>query len=94
MMNYLSSAEISYNELSRTVKVGDREVAEWDGVFEIEGQGVYFLECKHTVTTVQNPHTPCANLALGYFGTPNGKSEEEYGGFGEEDQCWEMFSCW
>jgi hypothetical protein len=28
MMNYLSSAEISYNELSRTIKVGDREVAE------------------------------------------------------------------
>lgn len=68
MVNYLSSGGIGYSELSRKIKVGDREVAEWEGVFELEGNSVYFLECKHTVTDVQNPHTPCANIALGNFG--------------------------
>jgi len=92
MMKYLSSAGIGYSQLSRTIKAGDRQVAEWEGAFELEGHAVYFLECKHTVTNVQNPHTACVNITLGYFGRAEGKDKKKYGGFGESAWCWEMFS--
>ena len=44
---------IAFNELDRVFKDGDRVVADWEGVFEIDGgQQLYFLECMHKMTAV------------------------------------------
>jgi hypothetical protein len=44
---------IAFNEIDRVIKDNDRVVAEWEGVFEVDGgQHLYFLECKHKMTAV------------------------------------------
>jgi hypothetical protein len=52
MITFMNNAGMAFNELDRVIKDGERVVAEWEGVFEVDGQGVYFLECKHRVTAV------------------------------------------
>ena len=47
------SAVIAFNEPARVIKVNVKKVAEWDGVFEVDGgQHLYFLNCKHKTTVV------------------------------------------
>lgn len=51
-IQFLDQENLKYTEVDRMVKDGDRVVAEWEGVFEVEGGAVYLLECKHCVTAV------------------------------------------
>jgi len=41
-----------FRELSRVIKGDGDIIAEWEGVFELEGDEIWFLECKYCVTTV------------------------------------------
>ena len=53
MITTMNKTGMMFNELDRVVKDGERVVAEWEGVFEVNnGQRVYFLECKHRMTAV------------------------------------------
>jgi hypothetical protein len=53
MITFMNNVGIAFNELDRVIKDGERVAAEWEGVFEVDdGQGVYFLECKHRATAV------------------------------------------
>jgi len=55
LLRYLEEQQYSFRELSRVVKVDGKIVAEWEGVFELEGGEIWFLECKHCVTIVFYP---------------------------------------
>jgi hypothetical protein len=53
LTTYMNKEGIAFNELNRVIKDSDRVVAEWEGVFEVDGvQSLYFLECKHKMTAV------------------------------------------
>jgi len=52
MLRFMNDAGMTYKELDRIIKDGERLVAEWEAVFEVDGHGVFFLECKHKVTEV------------------------------------------
>ena len=52
MIDFMKDAGMAFKELDRIIKDGERVVAEWEGVFEVDGHGVFFLECKHKVTEV------------------------------------------
>ena len=53
MITFMNNVGMAFNELDRVIKDGDRTVAEWEAVFEVDdGKGVYFLECKHRMTAV------------------------------------------
>ena len=53
LITYMNQEGIAFNELNRVIQDGDRVVAEWEGVFEVDGgQHLYFLECKHKMTAV------------------------------------------
>jgi hypothetical protein len=53
MITFMQNAGTAFKELDRVIKDGEKVVAEWEGVFDIDdGHGVYFLECKHRVTAV------------------------------------------
>ena len=57
LIRYLEEEQVVFRELSRVIKVdGESDIiAEWEGVFELEGGEIWFLECKHCVTTVFYP---------------------------------------
>jgi len=48
----MNDAGMAFKELDRIITDGERVVAEWEAVFEVDGHGVFFLECKHKVTEV------------------------------------------
>jgi hypothetical protein len=53
MITFMNNEGMAFNELDRVIKDGEKVIAEWEGVFEVDdGQRVYFLECKHRVTAV------------------------------------------
>jgi hypothetical protein len=53
MITFMNNEGMAFNELDRVIKDGEKVVAEWEGVFEVDdGQRVYFLDCKHRVTAV------------------------------------------
>ena len=52
MLHFMNDAGMAFKELDRIIKDGERVVAEWEAVFEVDGHGVFFLECKHKVTEV------------------------------------------
>jgi hypothetical protein len=53
LMTYMNKEGIAFKELNRVIKEGDKVVAKWEGVFEIDGgQRLYFLECKHKMSAV------------------------------------------
>ena len=52
LIRYLKEEQFVFRELSRLIKVDGDIIAEWEGVFELEGDEIWFLECKHCVTTV------------------------------------------
>lgn len=55
LTRYIKEQQFSFHELGRTIKVDGSLIAEWEGVYELEGGGIWFLECKHCVSTVVNP---------------------------------------
>jgi hypothetical protein len=53
LVTYMAKEGIKFTELNRVIKDKDNVVAEWEGVFEIDGgREVYFLECKQNMTAV------------------------------------------
>ncbi len=52
LIQYLEDQKYSFRELDRVIKVGEDFIAEWEGIFELEGGEYWFLECKHCVSTV------------------------------------------
>lgn len=54
LIRYLDEQRLSFRELDRVIKVDGNIIAEWEGVFELES-GIWFLECKHCVSTVFYP---------------------------------------
>lgn len=52
LIRYLEEEQIVFRESSRVIKVDGDIVAEWEGVFELEGGEIWFLECKRCVTSV------------------------------------------
>jgi hypothetical protein len=52
MLHFMNDAGMAFKELDRVIKDGERVVAEWEAVFDVDGHGVFFLECKHKVTEV------------------------------------------
>jgi hypothetical protein len=53
VFTFMNNAGMTFNEVDRVIKDGEKVVAEWEGVFEVDdGQDVYFLECKHRVRAV------------------------------------------
>jgi len=53
LIAYMNKEVIAFNEPARVIKVNVKKVAEWDGVFEVDGgQHLYFLNCKHKTTVV------------------------------------------
>jgi len=53
LMAYMKNEGMIFNELARVFKVNDETIAEWEGVFEVDGgQHVYFLKCKHKMVAV------------------------------------------
>jgi hypothetical protein len=55
LTRYLEEQGFSFRELDRVIKVDGKPIAEWEGVFELEDGGIWFLECKHCVSTVFYP---------------------------------------
>jgi hypothetical protein len=51
MLDFMKEQGMAFKELDRIIKDGSRVVAEWESIFEVDGQ-VFFLECKHKVTNV------------------------------------------
>ena len=51
MIDYMKEQGMAFKELDRIIRDGSRVVAEWEGIFEVDGR-VFFLECKHKVTNV------------------------------------------
>ena len=51
LIRYLGETGMKYHEIARVIKNGNDVVAEWEGIFEIDG-GVWFLECKNTINEV------------------------------------------
>ena len=52
LIQYLEEEQFVFRELNRVIKVDADIIAEWEGVFELEGGEIWFLECKHYVTSV------------------------------------------
>jgi hypothetical protein len=52
LIRYLEEEQFVFRELSRVIKVDGDIIAEWEGVFELEGGEIWCLECKHCVTSV------------------------------------------
>ena len=53
MITFMTNMGIAFKELDRVIMDGEKVVAEWEGVFEVnDGHGVFFLECKHRMTAV------------------------------------------
>ena len=53
MITFMKNMGIAFKELDRVIMDGEKVVAEWEGVFEVnDGHGVFFLECKHRMTAV------------------------------------------
>ena len=56
LIRYLEEQRFLFHELDRVIKVDGKSIAEWEGVFELEGGSwMWFLECKHCVSTVFYP---------------------------------------
>ena len=55
LSRYLGEQGFSFRELDRIIEVDGKTVAEWEGVFELEDGEIWFLECKHCVSTVFYP---------------------------------------
>jgi hypothetical protein len=51
MIDFMKEQGMAFKELDRMIRDGSRVVAEWEGIFEVDGR-VFFLECKHKVTNV------------------------------------------
>ena len=47
----MNETGIKYKEIEKEIKCGKDIVAEWEGIFKIDG-GVLFLECKNAFTSV------------------------------------------
>ena len=61
LMTYMKKEGMIFNELARVIKVNDKTVAEWEGLFEVDVDGVqhlYFLECKHKMIAVYTSLSP------------------------------------
>jgi hypothetical protein len=52
LTRYLKEQRFSFHELDRVIKADGKIIAEWEGVYELEGGGIWFLECKHCISTV------------------------------------------
>lgn len=52
LIRYIEERGYSFRELDHVIKVGNNTVAEWEGIFELEGGHYWFLKCKHYVSTV------------------------------------------
>ena len=52
MLYFMNDSGMAFKKLDRIVKDGETVVAEWEAVFEVDGHGVFFLECNHRVTEV------------------------------------------
>lgn len=55
LTRYLKEQRFSFHELDRVIKADGKIIAEWEGVYELESGEIWFLECKHCVSTVFNP---------------------------------------
>ena len=55
LTRYLKEQGFSFRELGRVFKADGKIIAEWEGVYELEGGEIWFLECKHCISTVFNP---------------------------------------
>jgi hypothetical protein len=55
LTRYLEEQGFSFRELDRVIKVDGKLIAEWEGVFELEDGGIWFLECAFCVSTVFYP---------------------------------------
>jgi hypothetical protein len=65
MLRFIKRTGIAFKELDRIIKDGERVVAEWEAVFDVDGHGVFFLECKHRVTEVSTSFHTRDNITLG-----------------------------
>jgi len=55
LIAYMRSKGLRFHELNRFIQEDTNEketIAEWEGVFQVENNGLYFLDCKHSVSTV------------------------------------------
>ena len=52
MIRYLTDHKLSFSELGCEIQVAGDTLAEWKGIFELGDGQVWFLECKHCVTSV------------------------------------------
>jgi hypothetical protein len=52
MLHFMNDAGMVFKELDRIIKDGERVIAEWEAVFEVDGHGVFFLECRHKMIEV------------------------------------------
>ena len=55
LTRHLEEQQFSYRELDRVIKVDEKTIVEWEGVFALEDGKVWFLECKHYVSTAFYP---------------------------------------
>ena len=70
LIAYMRSKGLRFHELNRFIQDDTNEkttVAEGEGAFQVENDGLYFLECKHSISTVLHPVTTRndANTNLG-----------------------------
>jgi len=55
LTRYLEEQGLSFRELDRVVQADGKPIAEWEAVIELEDGKIWFLECKHCVSTVFYP---------------------------------------
>jgi hypothetical protein len=55
LARYLNKRGVPFHQLDRNIQVDGKIVAEWQGVFQLASGQVWFLECKHCVTSVFYP---------------------------------------
>ncbi len=55
LTRHLEEQQFSYRELDRVIKVDEKTIVEWEGVFALEDGRVWFSECKHCVSTAFYP---------------------------------------
>jgi hypothetical protein len=80
LIRYLEAEQFVFRELSRVIKVDGGIIAQWGGVFELEGGEIWFLECKHCVTIVFYHINLHLTVPLGCNPTSIASFEKEHGG--------------
>ena len=67
LVTYMKGKDLKFRELNHTFQDDKIEIllAEWEGIFEVKNEGIYFLKCKHSVGSVFTSYYTGTNVKSG-----------------------------